>query len=80
MRLCTVTYYKFATLTQSTTVQLHPHGDVSVPGPGVNTEITGFYGWAEPVHYHEVSLGITLEYLEYNRHRRSSKVIVIKTT
>lgn len=63
----------FATRTQSTAVQLHPHGDVSVPGPGMNTDITCFDGWAKPVHYHKVPLGITLEYLEINKYRRSCK-------
>jgi len=55
--------YTFGTPTQSTAVQLQPQGDMPVPGPGMNTYIAGFDGWAESVHHHKVSFGITLEYL-----------------
>ena len=59
--------YTFGTLTQSTAIQLHSHGDMPVPGPGMYTYIPGFDGWAEPVYHHKVSFGVTLEYLEIKK-------------
>ena len=38
--------YTFGTPTQSTAVQLQPQGDMTVPGPGMDTYIPGFDGWA----------------------------------
>ena len=66
--------YTFGTLTQSTAVQFHSHGDMPVPGPGMYTYISGFDGWAEPVHDHKISFGITLEYLEIKKNAKRVKL------
>lgn len=52
------------THTQSAAIKLHSHGNIPVPGPGMNTDVAGFDGWAETVHHHKVSVGVTLEYLK----------------
>ena len=49
--------------TQTASVQLHPHGNVSIPGPWLNSDITGPYGRAELVHHNKVSFSVSLEEL-----------------
>lgn len=62
-------------VTSTAAIQLHPHGNMTVPGPGVESYEPSADWWPETVCNYQLSLGVSSEDLrEEKRVKRTEKL------